>query len=150
MVTAQSAFYLLEPEVPGGLGDRTELEVTSEGRHVLKLHYEFAAGCQGDDLATSHPVFIISERVGAILQAEGLTGFELAEMEQSVEPQVHEFDPGLKLPTFKWLQVPGQAGDDDFGVDGGELIVSNRALGVLRQHAKLSLCDVEAWARRLQ
>jgi hypothetical protein len=149
-VTAPSAFHRLEPEVPGGLGERTELEATPEGPRVLKLHYEFAAGCQGDDLATSHPIFIISEHVGAILQAEGLTGFTLAEMEQSIEPQVHEFRPGLELPTFKWMQVTGQAGGDDVGLDDGELVVSARALRVLRQHAQLSLCDVEPWIPRVR
>jgi hypothetical protein len=144
-VKHEPAFYLLEPEVPGGLGEHTEIEQTSEGVAVLKLHYEFAVGCQGDDLATSHPVFIISDRVGALAQNAGLTGFQLADMEQSLEAQVHEWKPDLQLPTFKWLQVTGRAGRDDFGLDRWQLIVSAPALALMQEHGQLSLCDVLPW-----
>jgi len=143
-------YHVLEPEVPGGLGERTELEALPGGHHVLKLHYEFAAGCQGDELATSHPVFIVSERVGLALETERLSGFRLAGMEQSVDDEAYEFDPDLELPTFRWLQLVGVAGLDDFGLDGACLVVSERALRVLRRHAQLSLCDVKPWAPRVQ
>ena len=145
-----AAYYHLDPEVPGGLGARTQLAALPEGPCVRKLHYEFSAGAQGDDLATSHPAFIISERIGGLLMQEALSGFALADMEQSVDEQAYELNPTLQLQTFKWLQVTGQAGRDDFGLDGADLVVSERALSVLRQHAQLSLCDVEPWAPRVQ
>ena len=136
-------FHRLAPEVPGGLGARTRFD---EPRAIVELHFEFAAGCRGDDLATSHPVFIVSERIAAVLDSERVTGFVLAAMEQSVEPQAYELDPDLDLPRFRWLQVTGQAGRDDIGLDRAELVVSERALDVLRRHAQLSACDVEPWA----
>lgn len=145
MTMRTSPYYVLDPEVPGELGERTELEVAPDGSRVLRLHYEFRAGCQGDDLATSHPVFIISERVGLILQREGLSGFRLAEMEQSVDDEVRKLRPGFELPTFRWLQLTGTPGQDDFGVNNGYLIVSERALSVLQRYAQLSLCEIEPW-----
>ena len=139
------SYYLLEPEVPGELGERVELDHPPEGLRVLKLHFEFAWGCQGDDLATSHPVFIVSERVGAVLVQERLTGFRLAEMEQTVEEQVYELDPTFTVQPFAWLQLTGEPGVDDFALDRVDLVVSDRALAVLREHAQLSLCDIAPW-----
>jgi hypothetical protein len=142
-------YFVLAPEVPGGFGDRTQLRPTTSGPEVVTLHFEFEAGCQGNDLATSHPVFIISDRVGAELGAAGLTGFQLAEMEQTVDPDAYELDPDLELPTYRWLQITGHAGVADLGLDGADLVASERALEVLQRHAKLSLCDIDAWAPRV-
>jgi len=141
-VSKLSDFFVLEPEVAGGLGQRTILERTAEGPRVTHLHYEFGPGWQGDDLATSHPVFIVSDRVGSILREARLTGMALTGMEQSVDAQAYEIDPNLKLPAFRWLQVNGRAGVDDFGTDAGYLVVSKRALDLLRRNGRLTCCEI--------
>ncbi len=90
-------------------------------------------------------MFIVSERVGAVLVRERLTGFRLAEMEQTVDEQVYEHDPTFTVQPFAWLQLTGEPGVDDFALDDVELVVSERALAVLREHAQLSLCDIVPW-----
>jgi hypothetical protein len=70
-------------------------------------------------------------------------------MEQSVDPDAYEMDPDLELPSYRWLQITGQAGVADLGLDGADLVASERALEVLRRHAKLSLCDIDPWAPRV-
>jgi hypothetical protein len=55
-------FYLLKPEV------------------VTHLHYEFE-GWLGDDLLTTFPEFIVTERLAAALEASKPTGLRLAGVE---------------------------------------------------------------------
>ena len=61
--------------------------------------------------------------------------------------QAYELNPSLTVQPFAWLQLTGEPGVDDFADDRGNLVVSERALAVLREHAQLSLCDIEPWAR---
>jgi hypothetical protein len=138
-------YYLLEPEVPGGFGERTELWQTPDGPRILHLHLEIQFGAQSDDLATSHPAFMVSERVGALLEEHGLRGFRLADLEQTEDEQLDDLGIELDVPHYRWLQISGEAGQDDFGLDGPELVVSQRALDLLQRHAKLSLCEVAPW-----
>lgn len=55
-----------------------------------------------------------------------------------VLPESEEFEgfqQDVALPEFRWIQVKGIAGKNDFGLDGSHLlVVSERALSVLKQY----------------
>ena len=124
-------FYVIEPEVAGGWGDHIVVDRSVEPARVEHLHYQFD-GWLGDELLTTDPVYICTERVAAALQAGTLSGFRLAEVEVSCSSQFRELHPHRTLPPFRWLQVTGQAERNDFGLREGHLVVSDRALSCLR------------------
>jgi hypothetical protein len=125
-------FFVLQPEVAGGLGRNTVLSRSTHPPVVTHLHYEFE-GWPNDDLLTTFPCFIVSERLAHFLQEKCLSGFELQEVEVSLSEQFEELYPERAVPEFIWLNVNGEAGSDDFGVDvSGRLVVSETALGLLR------------------
>jgi hypothetical protein len=73
------------------------------------------------------PCFITTDDLSrAIIQAD-FTGVQFAPVEMSISEQGQEFEPGLRLPCFRWMQVLGRAGEDDFGLLGKiYLVVSER------------------------
>jgi hypothetical protein len=139
-----SSFYFLGPEVPGALGERTEL-IQRPGTYpiVKRLHFEFSDGTFGDDLITTHPVFMATTRLADDLRRSGLSGFTLStEIVVSVDEQVWLFQPDWKAPPLEWLQVTGVPGSDDFGLTGdARLVASGDALSVLLGH-QIDHCEV--------
>jgi hypothetical protein len=135
-------YYTLAPEVAGELGDDTEMDTTVHPPVVTHLHYEFSDWL-GDDLVESFPCFLITAERGEEAASAGLSGFVLADLETSVSPEAEELLDGQQLPPFRWLQLTGQPGTDDFGQTAqARLVVSRRALDLLRRGA-LENCDVE-------
>jgi hypothetical protein len=127
-------FYRIEPEVAGGWGKNTVF-TRSPGKPTVvhKLHYEFA-GWLGDELLTSTPCFIVTERLADEIKLAGLSGVLFDEVEVSVSDQFTEFYPNQIIPNFLWLKVNGKFGADDFGIAHGfKLVVSERAIEVLKQ-----------------
>ncbi len=124
-------FYVIESEVAGGWGDNIVVDRSVDPVRVERLHYQFD-GWLGDELLTTHPVYICTARVGAALEAAGFSGFRLADLEISCSSQFKELYPDRTLPSFRWLQVTGSAELDDFGLRTGHLVVSDRALSCLR------------------
>src|SRR3954469_16036308 len=108
-------YYVVEPEVAGRWGDNIVLDHSVEPVRVERLHYQFD-GWLGDELLASHPVYICTAQVGTALEAAGLSGFRLSDVEVSRSSQFRELHPGRKLPPFRWLQVRGEAERDDFGL----------------------------------
>lgn len=140
-----TAVFLLEPDVAGGWGRRTVADVSVHPPLVSRLHYEFADWF-GDDLVTSFPCFIVTERLAAALDAAGLTGYRLDAVVVSTGPGFSELRPGVELPRFRWLRVSGVMGVDDFAVAPDyRLAVSARALELLRRH-DINGCLVEETA----
>lgn len=126
-------YFIVEPEVAGGLGDRTEMDRSVHPPVVTRLHYQFD-GWLGDALVESFPAFIVTEAASEALIAAGLTGVEFSEAEIATTETFREFYPGRDLPSFVWLKPVGQAARDDFGTAAdGRLVVSQRALDVLRE-----------------
>jgi hypothetical protein len=141
-------FYVVEPEVAGGWGDNIIVDRSVEPVRVEHLHYQFE-GWLGDELLTTHPVYICTERVAAALQAGGFSGFGFSEVEVSRSSQFEELHPGRRLRPFRWLKVTGEAERDDFGLRGGHLVVSERALSCLRAfsliHARIRTVGEFEW-----
>jgi len=58
---------------------------------------------------------------------QGFSGFELADLEVSKGDQWDVASPGVALPDLYWLQIIGEAGFSDFGLDVKHyLVVSQR------------------------
>ena len=137
-------FFALEPEVAGGWGDDTEVDVTVHPPVVKSLHYAFN-GWLGDELLESFPIFLVSEALGHAMNVASLTGFVLAPVKVSLTEEYLEMQPEVELPPFVWLQVTGVAGESDIGLSPKHLLVaSERAMDVLRAHA-VNHCTVAAW-----
>ena len=135
-------FFRVEPEVAGGMGPNTELDSSTHPPIVKKLHYVFE-GWLGDELLETFPCFVVTADLGRRLEQAGLSGFELADVEIGQSPEFGEMYPGRVLPEFRWLRLRGLAHRDDFAADaGGRLVVSRRALDVLRAGA-LEHADIE-------
>jgi len=137
-------YYVLGPEVPGALGERTEL-IHRPGSYPLveRLHFEFGAGTLGNDLIETYPVFMVTRALADALRASTLRGFSLStDLEVSVDDNVRELEPDWPVPAIEWLHVSGVAGSDDFGLDEtARLVVSEGALSILRRF-KIDDCDI--------
>ena len=137
-------YYMLEPEVADGLGQNTRLDTSIHPPRVNQLHYEFI-GWLGDELLESFPCFIVTAQLGEDFLNASLTGFNLDQVEVSPTPEFSELYRQKKLPEFRWLQINGQAGIDDFGnTPDGRLIVSESTKAILDRHL-LSNCRIEIW-----
>ena len=140
-------YYALSPEVPGGLGERSEM-IYRPGTYALvkRLHFEFGADTLGNDLMESHPVYLVTTALADALRASTLTGFALeADIEVTVDENVQEgLEPDWPVPDIEWLQVSGVAGSADFGTNepSTRLVVSEEALALLRQF-KIDDCEID-------
>lgn len=140
----EAAFFLLEPEVAGGLGERTVMDTASHPPKVEHLHYELE-GWLGDDLLESFPAYVVTRTMGDRLVNAELDGFTLRHVEISRSSTFEELYPSRDLPAFTWLDVSGVAGESDVGVDPkARLVVSGRAMVVLRG-ASLDNCLITDW-----
>jgi hypothetical protein len=127
-------YYDLDPEVPGEIGNYSNLDLLQYPVAGGQLQYTFH-GWLGDCLVTSTPLFLITMEAGKELAGLSVTGCSLATAVVSVSEEFEELHPGLKLPEFAWLKVGGEVGVDDFALSRGlYLVVSERALAVLRRH----------------
>ena len=105
-------FYILEPEVAGGLGDGTVMDTSVHPPRVQQLHYQFD-GWLGDDLVASFPCFVVTARLRTAIEHSGFTGAAFAPVRVTTSDTFREMYPGTALPVWAWLQVRGTAGADD-------------------------------------
>ncbi|CDX39994.1 conserved hypothetical protein [Mesorhizobium sp. SOD10] len=124
-------YFYIEPNVAGGLGERTVLDPSVHPPIVTKLHYE-VEGWFGDAIVTTFPCFLVTEETRHALQKMGFSGATFAAAEVTVSEDCQEDQPGLQLPHFVWLKVNGKAGQDDFGIAADyRLVISKRVLDLL-------------------
>lgn len=125
-------YFLVEPEVAGGLGPNTVLDASVHPPVVSRLHYEFH-GWLGDVLLETFPCFIVTEDARERLVDSSFTGARFDEVEISVSGQFEKLYPEMQLPGFAWLRVIGEAGNTDFGtITDGRLVMSQRAIDLLK------------------
>lgn len=140
-------FFLLEPEVSGGLGPNTVIDRSAHPPLVSLLQYCFD-GWLGDELLETFPCFIVTETLGTLFTDEGFTGFQIATVDVVVSDRFVQQSVQRALPVFVWLQVNGIAGKDDFGVGlDNRLVVSARALALILPRCQRGL-TVESFANR--
>src|SRR5579871_6629670 len=134
-------FYRLEPEVAGGFGDDTVINHSVSPPRVERLDYQFEVW-SGDELLESFPCFIASERLSNAIKQLNAPGVRFADVKITQSEEFEELYPGKVLPEFKWLQVFGTPGQDDFGISKDfRLVVSEAILDTLKSYA-LSHCDI--------
>jgi hypothetical protein len=136
-------FYRLQPEVPGGFGERSVLDTSVYPPTVHRLHFEFM-GWDGDDLVTSFPCFLVTRSLGRAMLDERLAEFELAEVEVTVDEQFQEVFPEttMLLPAWSWLKPSGEPWASDLWIDErADLYVSARALTVIRRFS-VAHCEI--------
>ena len=125
-------YFLVEPEVAGGIGPESVVDTTKHPPVVTKLHYQFD-GWLGDVLIESFPVFIITEDGREVLERYRLSGMTFEIVATSRSQLFMDLHPGRVLPAFHWMKVHGQIGRDDFALaDDARLVMSHRALSLLR------------------
>jgi hypothetical protein len=135
-------YFQLNPEVAGELGETTVIDNSTHPPRVSKLEYQFD-GWLGDDLLEAFPSLIVTDKLRNELDQSGLTGFRFDDVAATKSPTFTELHPNLDLPKFHWLQVFGIVGSEDFALKrSGQLVVSERALELLRHH-NITHADVE-------
>jgi hypothetical protein len=125
----------LRPEVAGGFGEESVLDASRHPPVVDRLHYEFA-GWDGDDIVATFPVTIVTDALAKAIMEHGLTGAEFDDVIVTKDPQFETFFPteAAALPRWRWLRPVGRPHAADFWQkENGELVVSDRALRLLRQ-----------------
>lgn len=141
-------FYRLRPDVPGGLGENTVLDSTVHPPRVEgTLHFEID-NWFGDELISSYPCYLVSEKLSAALEGSGLGRFEIRDVEITYGEAAYErlYRHGLdEFAQFRWLFVSGTAGQDDIGLTPrGRLVVSDAALEIFRQ-GNLNGCEIDEY-----
>lgn len=111
---------------------------------VNKVHYQFD-GWGGDALLESAPIFIGTRELAEAITSAGLTGVEFDKAEISKSIIFNQLQPGLRLPQFLWFKFYGTPGKDDFGLKNLQLVVSQRALDLLKDLG-INNADVEVVA----
>ncbi|MEV4316754.1 hypothetical protein [Actinocrispum sp. NPDC049592] len=130
-----STYYLVNPEVAGGLGPETVMDTTVHPPRVSRLEYE-VVDWLGDCIVQSFPCYLTLRGVAKKLEALKFTGFHSDEAAISEADEYRDINPDGELPDLVWLVVDGQPGRDDLGLtDKAELIVSEPVLEVFRSEA---------------
>ncbi len=125
-------FYVLEPEVAGGLGPETVMNRGSHPPDVSSLHYEFS-GWLGDEIVESFPCYLVTKGLASRIANCGMSGMRFDSVKVTRSAEFEELDPNRSLPEFIWLRPEGVAGRDDFGIGlDHRLVVSARALEQIR------------------
>jgi hypothetical protein len=80
--------------------------------------------------------YFVAKNVGSAISALGLSGASRQPVETRVsDTYTQSYGTPTWVPEVEQLIVTGAAGEDDFGLQGRvTLIVSDRALALLRQH----------------
>ena len=126
-------YFVLEPEVAGGLGPGTVMDRSTHPPKVERLHYEIQ-GWLGDVLLESFPCFIVTRDAADEMKKVGLSGARFEGAKITLSPEFMELDAGRVVPEFVRLMPQGEIGTDDICVmKDGRIVVSDRALHVLEK-----------------
>ena len=139
------AYYALEPEVAGGFGPNTVfLDVKARPPLIAKFNYEFDVWL-GDPLLEAVGCYIVMETLREKIGTVQASGVSFGPVEISKSGQFQDLYPDVALPSFLWLQVTGNAGQDDFGLSRiasrTRLVVSGQILKILEE-AGMSHCEI--------
>jgi len=127
-------YKIIEPEVPGGLGEQTIMDSTIHPPIIEKLHFEFQ-GWLGDDLIETFPCYLVTEKLRDGIVLTKLTGVSFDDVLISKSIEFDELYPNKKLPTFFWMKVNGKLNVDDFTItEDFNLLISDKVLTLLKDY----------------
>jgi hypothetical protein len=149
--------YMLEPEVAGELGEKTEFQnyddvrLKGERPIVTKLNYSFT-GWLGDELLEATPCFIVTEALAKAIEKNSLSGYRFEKVLISFSDEFKEIYPDKKMPIFKRLIPTGKviienglckewSGDDICASQNSYIVVNSKALSIIRDH-NIENCDI--------
>jgi hypothetical protein len=139
-----SAYYLVKPEVAGGLGPETIMDASVHPPRVSRLHYE-VVDWLGDCIVQSFPCYLAVRHAAHRLEESGFTGFHSEVAIVSEAEEFRDINPDGELPDLVWLIIDGEPDRDDIGVTGkAQLVVSEAVLGVLRSES-LNFGTIASW-----
>ena|SRR5271170_4541037 len=134
-------YFVLTPEVAGGLGPASTGDLKARPPRLVKFNYEFDVWL-GDPLIEAMSNFIVTDPLKDRLIESRASGVRFGEVEVTKSGEYQDRYSDQHLPAFSWLQVTGRAGKDDFGLSSsGELVVSDRIMDLLKAFG-LSHCEV--------
>lgn len=126
-------YKLIEPEVSGGLGEKTELDNSVFPPLIKKLNYEFD-GWLGNDILESFPSYIMTESLKNAIESENLTGIVFDDVLISKSETFLDLYPDKELPFFFWAKINGEADKDDFFItEQNGLAISAKAYQLLQK-----------------
>ncbi len=140
-------YFVLEPEVAGGLGPASTGDLRARPPRLEKFNYEFDVWL-GDPLVEAISNFIVTTGLKARLIEAHASGVRFGDVEVTRSGEYRDKYLDRPLPAFSWLQVTGQAGKDDFGLSSsGDLVVSQRMLNLLKT-VGLNHCEVSEYVAK--
>lgn len=142
METITQTYYIIEPEVAGSFGEKTQREVSVHPPKITKLHYIFD-GWLGDDIVESFPVYLISEKLYELLKETELTGFEIDDCETEISETFATLQPDKTLPKFYWLKITGKTNRDDFWINEDNILTISESAYELIKQTNISNCDID-------
>lgn len=134
-------YFILDPEVPGGLGPNTLMDRSVHPPIITKLHFEMD-GWMGDDIVQSFPCYLATERLKARMEEIKASGLTFAHAEITASDTFEVLNPARKLPMLFWMKISGEPGADDLGLTpDARLVASKRVLDVMNE-LQLNHCEV--------
>jgi len=126
-------YRIIEPEVAGSLGNKTEMDTSIHPPIIKSLHFEFD-GWLGDDLLETFPCFIITRDLKLSIEDNNLSGISFDNVIITKSETFKELYNGRNLPKFYWAKINGKPYDNDFflGADY-RLHISEKAFSVLKK-----------------
>jgi hypothetical protein len=138
-----SNYFLVRPDVAGGLGPNTKMNQVTHPPRIQKLHFVFD-DWENDGLVTTFPCYLVTSEVAKILGDLGASGYKLNVVEVTTSEVFHALHPKMKLPTFHWLEVYGLPCQDDIGLTSrGELVMACHIVGALVRDDLLPNAHIE-------
>ncbi|MBP9134789.1 MAG: hypothetical protein KBF75_12220 [Saprospiraceae bacterium] len=127
-------FFKIMPEVPASFGQETVFErVSGAPLKVTKVQLIFDGWLENDLMETS-PIYYITVRLKCFLHTKNLSGIESFEIIEALKSETFlELYPEKKLPTIYQIKINGNPFVDDFGINNGYLIISEKVKNYLAE-----------------
>jgi len=125
--------FALEPLVAGELGEATELDTSTHPPVPSRVQYVLDQPTD-EDIIESFPVYLVSDVLGAALEAAELSGFGLADAETVPSDNYRDLWGEVPHKTYRWLRVAGPRTADCWIGDDLMLVVSDRMYAVIAEH----------------
>ncbi len=128
-------FFLVKPEVPGGLGENTVFDKSEVPWKIISVHLVFD-GWDGANVVKVSPCFFVTEMLRNRIESENLSGvINFEEIQISTSETFKELMPNTKIPSFFLMRINGVPQKDDIGTTSNfKLILSEKALAIFREY----------------